>query len=163
MNTNENRPCLKLTRFCGEEFYPIIKATWQIYKDEDENMNELWLEVKADFGIILHEDTQYLKAKPSWELTFRAENLNVNDLTTGFRAEIPCGYNEDLDDSLSNFYYCEHKSSDNNIIEILGTEENRLLIRVTGEITDVNYYDGSKPKNKIFLETWFDEFKTPNA
>jgi hypothetical protein len=160
---NENRPCLKLTRFCGEEFYPINKATWKIYEDKNGNMNELWLEVRADFGIVLHEDTKYLKAKPHWELTIRAENLNIDDLATDFRAEIPCGYDEDSDDSLANFYYCEHEPSDNNVIEILATEENRLLIRVTGETTDVNFYDGSKPKNKIFVETWFDVVKKPNA
>jgi hypothetical protein len=125
-------------------------------------MNELWLEIDTDFGIVLHEDTESLDAKPHWELTFRAENLNVNDLTANFRAEIPEGYDEDLGESLTNFYYCEHEPSDNNIIEVLATEESRLLIRVTGEITDVNYYDGSKPKNKIFVEAWFDKFKKPN-
>lgn len=159
---NQEKPCLKLTRFCGDEFYPINKATWHLYKDEEDNINELWLEIYADSGIVLHEDTEYLGAKPHWELTYRAENLNINDLTTGFKVEVPYGYDEELNDSLTNFYYCEHEPSDNNIIEILATEESRLLIRVTAEITDVNYYDGSKPRNKIFVEAWFDKFKKPN-
>jgi hypothetical protein len=34
---------------------------------------------------------------------------------------------------------------------------NRLLFRLTGEVEDVNYYDGSKPKNKIFVQTWFEK------
>ena len=152
----ENRPCLKLTRFCGDEFYPVNKATWHIYENEDDNINELWLDVEADYGIILSEDTKALNAEPHWELTYRHENLNTNDLVTGFRAVIPDGYDNDIDDTVTNFYYCEHEASDNNVIEILATEGNRLLIRLTGEVTDVNYYDGSKPKNKIFIETWFD-------
>ncbi len=158
MKTEETkgRPCLKLTRFCGEELYPINKATWKLFKDEEENMHELWLEIEADYGIILSEDTKSLNAEPSWELTYRRENLVANDLTVGFRAEIPNGYDDNIDDTVTNFYYCEHEPSDNNVIEILATEGNRLLIRVVGEITDVNYYDGSKPKNKIFVKTWFD-------
>jgi len=119
-------------------------------------MNELWLEIEADCGIILSEDTKSLGAEPSWELTYRHENLAINDLIMGFRAEIPNGYDDEIDDSVTNFYYCEHEPSDSNVIEILVTEGNRLLIRVIGEITDVNYYDGSKPKNKVFVETWFD-------
>jgi len=154
---NKNIPCLKLTRFCGEEFYPIKKAIWQIFEDVESNINELWLNIETDFGTVLHEDTKELEAQPHWELLFRAENLNVNDLTTGFRAEIPCGYSEDFfNGSLASFYYCEHEPSDNNVIEILATEGTRLLIRIMGEITDVNYYDGSKPKNKILIEAWFE-------
>ena len=147
-------PILKLLRFCGEELYPITKATWQLYKDD---VNELWLEIYAGPGITLSEDTKSLSGQPSWELTYKADNLDVSSLKAGFRAEIPSGYDESIEDYITNFYYCEHEPTNNNIIEIIAVEGDRLLIRLTGETLDVNYYDGSKPATKLFLETWFEK------
>jgi hypothetical protein len=153
---NKEQPLLKLIRFCGEELYPINKATWHIYKNEEDNINELWLDIEAGIGIVLHEDTEYAKAKPHWELTYKAKNLDENNLQVGFKAEIPNGYDDEEDDTVTNFYYYEHEPTDNNTIEILAVENNRLLIRVIGETMDVNYYDGSKPLNKLSVETWFE-------
>jgi hypothetical protein len=155
-DTNKEQSLLKLLRFCGEELYPINKATWHIYKNEEDNINELWLDIEVGVGIALHEDTEYIKAKPHWELTYKDENLDENNLQVGFKAEIPSGYDEEVDDNVTNFYYCEHEPTDNNTIEILAVDKNKLLIRVTGECTDVNFYDGSKPNNRLFVETWFE-------
>ena len=148
---------LKLTRFCGEELYPIKTADWYFYKNEDTNANELWLEISTNEGHQLSEDTQYLNGRPHWELTFQLDDLNINDLTSGLKLEIIESYNETLEDNVTNFYYCEHEATDNNHFEIIDKKDNRLLIRLTGEVTDINYYDGSKPKNKIFVETWFEK------
>jgi hypothetical protein len=149
----EKKSFMKLSRFCGEELYPIVEAKWYIHKDEDGN--ELWLEIYADYGTVLSEDTESLSAEPHWELTYCAENLSEKDLTAGFKIEIPDG-DEDVTNNVSNFYYCEYEPTRNNTIEILDVNENKLLLRITGEVTDINYYDGSKPDNKITVETWFD-------
>lgn len=146
---------LKLIRFCGEELYPIERATWHFH--EDEETNELWLEIEAGAGIQLSEDTEELEAQPLWELTVRIKDLKPSDLTIGFEACIKDGYDDDLDDTVTNFYYCEHEPTDNNKIEIRDTNGTKILFKVTGEVTDVNYYDGSKPKNTILVEAWFDQ------
>lgn len=157
-NEEEQQDILKLTRFCGEELYPVSEATWHIYEDDSGEPNELWLEIRLGKGTQLHEDTELLAAKPHWELTYRKNGLEADLLQNGFVAEILQSYNEQADDYDTNFYYCEHEGTDDNRIEVLDRDEqNRLLIRVTGETQDVNFYDGSKPKNKLIVETWFEQ------
>lgn len=154
---NTKPPILTLKRFCGEEHhYPIKQASWSIYYDEDLEMNNLCLLIEADYGTVLSEDTESLAAQPNWELNFIDKKLSKEAIKAGFRAEIPDGYEDDLNGYITNFYYCEHEQTDDNIIEILAVDNNRLLIRLQGETTDVNFYDGSKPLNKIFAETWFE-------
>ena len=147
---------LKLTRFCGEELYPIVSASWNIYFDEDLGMNNLCLYISAGKGTNLHEDTKDLAAEPNWELNIISKDLDKANLKEGFRIEIPDGYENDLNGYITNLYYCEHEQTDDNIIEILAVDGSKLYIRVSGETTDVNYYDGSKPLNKLFAETWFE-------
>ena len=143
---------------CGEEFYPIESAKWHFSESEDEGASKLWLDIQADYGQQLSEDTKTLNGQPHWELTIPLNNsLKVGNLNGGLKTEIKDGYNEEIGDYATNFYYCEHEKTDNNQIEIIERIENRLLIRLTGEVTDINFCDGSKPKNKIFVETWFEE------
>jgi hypothetical protein len=151
---NEQTNLLKLVRFCGDEYFPIIKATWFINKCDE--FDELWFEIEAMEGTVLCEDTKQLNGKPNWQLTCVIKKLDRNDLKTGFMVEIPNGYDEKIDDTITNFYYCEHQQTDNNLIEILETDGEKLYARITGETMDVNYYDGSKPNNKIIVETWFE-------
>ena len=105
----------------------------------------------------MSDDTKSLNGQPHWELTVRAEKLDLAALKSGFKAEIPIGYDEESGENLTNFYYCEHDPSDNNQLEILEKQGNRILFRISGEVGDVNYYDGSKPVNKILVEAWFEE------
>ncbi len=151
----DERNNLKLTRFCGEELYPIKTATWHFYENKDEKTNEIWLKIETDLGIQLSDDTKELAATPDWELTIRAKNLSLNDLKIGLRAAIKQGYDDDLEESLTNFYYCEHEQTDNNKIEILDKKGTKILFKIIGEVPDINYYDGSKPKNTIYVEAWF--------
>ncbi|MDO5105255.1 hypothetical protein [Capnocytophaga sp.] len=152
MTENNNKSYLKLLRFSGEELYPIEKATWHFYEDEDnENENAVWLEIGCESGIQLAEDTKELDQQPYWELTIRKKNLQKSDLTAGFR----CETEYDIEESL--FQYCECEETEDTSVEILDREGSRILFRIEGEVTDVNYYDGSKPANKIIVEAWFDE------
>jgi hypothetical protein len=151
---NEQTNLLKLVRFCGEEYFPIIKATWFINKGN--KFDELWFEIETMEGTILSEDTKRLNARPNWQLTYVAKKLDKNDLKIGFKMKIQNGYDEKIDDTVTNFYYCEHQQTDNNLIEILKIDGEKLYVRITGETTDVNYYDGSKPNNKIIVEAWFE-------
>jgi hypothetical protein len=121
----DEKPYLKLTRFCGEELYPIETATWFYSKNEDDNINELCLDIRTDYGHQLSEDTKTLGGQPHWELTIRLQNLKVSDLNVGFKTEISNGYDEDIEDHLTNFYYCEHEQTDNNSIEIVEKQGNR--------------------------------------
>ncbi len=77
----------------------------------------------------------------------------MNILQIGFDLEQPNEANE-VDGS---FYYLEHQPARNNRMEILARDGNRLKIRVSGSTEDVNYYDGSKPENRLQLTAWFEK------
>ncbi len=148
-------PELILDRFCGRETYPIKSATWNLYTDDELQMSTLCLSVEAGPGTILHEDTKSLNAEPSWEVNVVEMNLPLSALAAGAVFHVPEGYDEARGGHVTNFYYCEHEGSDENIVEILAIDGERLLVRLQGETVDVNFYDGSKPATKLSVETWF--------
>jgi hypothetical protein len=146
---------LILDRFCGRETYPVKKATWNLYLDDELGLMNLCLWVEAGQGSILHEDTKDLHAEPSWEVNLLTAELVAAPLVVGSTFIVPYGYEEAHGGYVTNFYYCEHESTESNMIEVLAAEEERLLLRLTGETVDVNFYDGSKPPTKLSVETWF--------
>ena len=68
---------------------------------------------------------------------------------------LPHDYDAVKREYLTNFCYVEHDSILDSRIEILAQEDSGLRIRATGWVTDVNYYDGSKPPTKITVEAVF--------
>ncbi len=148
MNTN-----LILKRFCGEERYPILNAEWYIMEGDGtwDDPDTLCLEMEFGEGDELHEDTAELQAEPSWEISFPALQLKVEDLQEGLVLEMA---NEEEEEE-ANFYYSEHQPTYDNRVEVLEVDGDRLLLRVTALTEDVNFYDGTKPKNEIDVTAWF--------
>ncbi|MFT3880883.1 MAG: hypothetical protein QM703_14625 [Gemmatales bacterium] len=148
-------PVLFLDRFCGREVYPIIRASWNLYQSEQLGLSNLCLLIDAGYGTVLHEDSETLAAKPQWEVNCIQSSLDLSSLTPGAHFTVPDGYNESQGGYVTNLYYCEHEVSDNHKIEIVKREGDQLLIRMTGETIDINFYDGSKPPTILSVETWF--------
>ena len=146
---------LILDRFCGREIHTITSATWNLYRDDELERMTLCIHLEAGPGSTLHEDTKELDAEPWWELNLVEEDLSEASLAAGSQWTLPDGYDESRGGSLTNFYYCSHEPSDDNHIEILAVDGDRLLLRLSGETIDVNFYDGSKDTTKIHTETWF--------
>lgn len=145
-----------MTRFNGRELYPIVSAKWHLYRDDAGRMN-LWLEARCGEGRDLDEDTPARDVQPSWELNLVEPAISDEELIAGFRASIPSCYDETRDGWITMFYYFEHEGSDENTIEILAREFDRMRIRLTATIPDVDYYDASKvPRSRIELEAWFE-------
>ena len=69
--------------------------------------------------------------------------------------EIPSGYDDDHQECITNFYYCEHEASEENRIQILSVSEHSVRARITGTTIDINFYDGSKPATQLEVETAF--------
>jgi hypothetical protein len=116
----------------------------------------LWLSIECGAGIEQADDTATLGGRPDWELDVVAATLSEPELVAGFHAELPKGYDERYDGWLTNFYFCEHAGTEANSITVLDREGDRLLLRITGETIDVNYYDDSKPRSTLLVETWFE-------
>ncbi|WP_029906648.1 hypothetical protein [Prevotella sp. 10(H)] len=159
MSNKENEPVLKLIRFCGDEIYPVISATCHISEDKEESVYRLHLNIDADYGLVIHNDIEPFESQPIWDLTYIVDALNESDLQKGLKIEIPIGDDEERVEFLSILHYCEAEQVDNNVIEILDVKDDKLLIRITGETIDVNYLSRSRPKMKLFIETWFECLK----
>jgi hypothetical protein len=148
---------LWMERFNGLEVYRIESAKWNLYKDADLGRMNLWLSVVGGGAIKQFEDTASVGGQPRWELNLVETELADPALKPGFRASIPKGHDDERAGWITNFYFSSHDGSDNNTIEVLQRDGDRLLIRVTGAIVDVNYYDDSKPRSKLLVETWFEK------
>ena len=146
---------LYLTRFCGEEQYPVERAIWYIIAGDgtEDDPDMLCLEMQFGVGSNLHEDTSRLKAKPAWEVNFYSLQIPVSSLCPGFCLEQP----NKREDIAGNLYYADHQPTTDNKMEIVAADGERLKIKLTGITEDVNYYDGSKPKNTLQLVAWFDK------
>lgn len=144
---------LMLKRFCGEEAYPIKKAVWDILEGDGtwDDPYSLWLEIECDAGESLNEDTINLDAKPNLDISFHALTLKDEDIKPGFILT----FENEEEESEALLYYCDHQPTKNNRMEILERTGDTLLVKLTAETMDVNYYDGSKPDNKIELTTRF--------
>ncbi len=151
----ENR-ILVLERFNGFEIYPIKLAEWNLYKDEEIGMMNLWIFLSARQAIVQQEDTEDLNAEPHWEINLVEPNLAESSIKPGFTATISESYNESRSGWITNFYYCEHEGTDKNMIEVVAVDGDRVQFRLSGETVDVNYYDGSKPITKLLTDIWFE-------
>jgi hypothetical protein len=154
--SSPENPILAFERFNGFESYPIELAEWNIYKDEQNGMMNLWISLVAGAGIIQHEDTASLNANPNWELNLVEADLSEDSIRSGFIATIPECYDESCGGWITNFYFCSHEGTDHNTIEIIEVDGDRVRFRLAGETIDVNYYDGSKPPTKLSVDVWFD-------
>lgn len=147
---------LLIGRFCGPEEYPVVSATWNVHHDINSGMPNLVFFIETERGTILNDDTQALDGKPHWQINCVNAINEVEDIVVGLVVNEPDGYDEDRGGHLTNFYYCQHVTSEKNQIQIIAIEGERIFARVTGEVIDVNYYDDSKPRSTLFVETWFE-------
>lgn len=145
-----------LQGFNGDELYPIARAEWNLYRDPELDHWNLWISLDADFAVSQREDTVGLSGQPKWEINWIEDKLTTANLVPGFKREIPNGY-VDLPGITrhTNFFYCFHEDTDDNVIEILAVDGDRLKIELQGTTIDVNHYDDSKPRTKIRVVTWF--------
>ena len=137
---------LTLKRFCGDELYPLVNSKWYLIG------KTLWIDLSFDKGEQLHEDTEFLDQEPTWEISFKVDN--EENLQKGCILK-----NDNVDDEDAIFYYCEHYPTYNNILEILDRNDDQLLIKLSGECCDVNYYDGSKGNDILEMTAWIDKRK----
>lgn len=137
---------LIVKRFCGEEFYPLESSKWYMIR------NTLWIDLAFGQGEQLHEDTEYLAQEPTWEISFKVDNEEM--IKQGLVLDNP---NEVYEDAI--FYYCEHNPTFKNRLEILERNDDKLLIKLSGECCDINYYDGSKGNDTLEMTAWIDKRK----
>jgi hypothetical protein len=85
-------------------------------------------------------------------LNLVADGLRADALVPGAAFSIPQGYDDDLGGHVTNFYYCQHESSEANLIEIVAVSGTTLQARLRGETVDPNFSNGSKPATTLSAE-----------
>lgn len=142
---------LLIHRFLGSEIYHIEVAEWNLYNQEAGNMN-FWIRLVCDTAIKQFDDTAYTLTIPCWELNLKGQAFVLEE---GFEATIPEGYDGSKGGFIANFCALDLEESDNNTVRIVKKQGDKLLLKLYGEVKDLNFYDGSKPKSKLVAETWF--------
>ena len=146
---------LILERFSGRETFPIIDAEWNVI-DAGTDSSSLYLYLNCGRATTTVADTAPLRAEPRWELAVISSQLKRAKLNPGDEFRIPNSAAPELKHGWhTNFYYVDHLGTEQNTIKIMAIDGDRLLGEVEGECGDVNYYDGSKPPNRITARTWF--------
>lgn len=145
-----------LHRFNGDEEYVVQRAT--ILAVHDEDGFRLWFEAETD-GVCLKSlpDTETLHRHPKAEVAVGLEKIEPTRLV-GKKFSVPAAYDEDIGDVVALIYYVEHENLEDNEIEIVARNGDSFQVRWIGTTTDVNYYDGSKPRTRVEIVAGF-EFK----
>lgn len=146
---------LFLERFCGTEQYLVESATWYVIDGDgtEDDPDMLCIAIEFKHGTNLHDDTKTLNANPSWEINFYSLTP-VIDLLKENQTFVQPNETEDID---GNLYYAAHQPTINNVMQILEVNGNKLKVKLSAETEDINYYDGSKPKNTLQLITWLEK------
>ena len=140
---------LTLHRFNGDEVFNVSEAEIRYFVEENHVIVDFQVNTD-DKPLKTLPDTESLNGWPNgaWQLSvpsFDPDNL------VGKTFSIPQGYDEETEDYLTNFYYVEHETIDDNEIVVLGREGEKFQCQIKGKVTDVNYYDGSKPRTEVVI------------
>jgi hypothetical protein len=145
---------MTLHRFNGDEIYTVESATIEHYKAADGSFTVTFRAETGSTPIQTLSDTEELKAQPWAEWTLTLSKTPAIALRPGGKFSIPEGHSAEAG-YVTNLYYCEHETMDENEIEVIERDGLRVRARITGMATDVNYYDGSKPRTKVVVEADF--------
>jgi len=142
-----------LRRFNGDEIYLVKRATMGAFKEDESIDLFLYVDTKVK-PIQALPDTAELKQHPNAEVYITLKKLDASKLV-GRRFSVPVAYSEEKEDHVACIYYCEHQDLNENVVRILEQDGSKFLVHWTGNTTDVNYYDESRPRTKVEIKAWF--------
>ena len=140
---------LTLHRFNGDEVFNVSDAAISYFVAESSVVVHFEVNTE-DKPVKTLPDTKELNGWPNgaWQLSL--PSFDPGDLV-GKTFLIPQGYDEKAEEYLTNFYYVEHETIDNNEIVINGRDGDKYQVQITGTTMDMNFYDGSKPAAKVVV------------
>jgi hypothetical protein len=144
-----------LVRFNGTESYAVKSAEYLAYRDEEYDVTRVVFLIRTGEPIATLEDTRDIGAQPNWELEWTGKVPVEEAVRPGSVLHVPSGYDEAQGENVTNFYYCEHDGTDDNVIEILEVGDGTVRTHIIGTAVDANYYDGSKPRMRLEVVATF--------
>ena len=109
-------PLFELRRFNGVESYKVEMASCNSYQREGATEAVFVVTTSGCNASLL--DTEGLRATPSIEIGFRTCEPLSSIFTAGAKYSNLPEYDEDLEEWMTNLYYCEHQGIDNVTVEI---------------------------------------------
>ena len=146
-------PLFELRRFNGVESYKVEMASCNSYQREGATEAVFVVTTSGCNASLL--DTEGLRATPSIEIGFRTCEPLSSIFNAGAKYSNLPEYDEDLEEWMTNLYYCEHQGIDNVTVEIESVDSGTVMATIEGTTTDVNYYDGSKPDTTVLVRAVF--------
>lgn len=148
---------LTLHRFNGDESYPVVTADIRYFRQPDDQTTRLDFQVYTDPEPIQTTNNAVGSGgalDAVWQIVIPTFRLDLDTLV-GRTFSIYNGYDTEALEYRTNFYYYDHATIDGSEITILRVDGDRLWVRITGLIPDIDYYDNSKPKTQIEIEASF--------
>lgn len=126
-----------------ESVFEVEEAAWNICSDSDDGRS--YLCVYADGALGDDSDPEVF----TWELNLFISK-RTGALKKGFKAILPSGYDESKEGWMTNFCYQDEQfGTDNNSIEIIDVQDDKLRIRLKGGIDDIHA--------ALSLDAWFEK------
>lgn len=144
---------LTLHRFNGDEAFSVSEATILYFCDEQGATVQFEVKTEAE-PVKTLPDTRDLRGHAHGIWQFSLPSFNPGEIV-GKIFSIPQGYDETSEEYLALFYYVDHQPIDSNEIRILGRDGDLFRVQITGQVPDINYYDGSKPPTTVVIDASF--------
>lgn len=137
----------------GEETFHIQKASYNLYPIQ----NDQW-----ELVIVIETDRSIVRSPELEKVVDPLVNLEVAMVLSSAEAPIKTskvysqksGYDYDLDEYLSNFYYFSHEVVDDFSWEILEEKDGGVLARLAGKC-EIDNYSNNEPDAEIKTTTFF--------
>jgi len=145
---------LKFTRFSGVSHYEVgenCAATIEYFAND----KKFFIFEIEGLTVVEEPDEGMIYGGPVLFLIFHGVDLSWDSLVPGLKINVPVGgYDEQFGDHLAHCTFEDSEDLDDNKIEILKVEPERILISWTGTTHDPIFYDHSKPRATLECETW---------
>lgn len=117
----------------GSERYAQSSSTYSTHSTyDDDGQQALTARVDAGARIDRSGPPEAGAAAPFWELTFFLRAGQSFNFRPGRKYEMPSGFDFDPDEYVNDFYYFEHETTDQNVLEILAVDGQDITVAITG-------------------------------
>jgi hypothetical protein len=135
-----------IRRFNGDEVFRVKEAKIDLAQRADGV--ELSLRVQGGPAIRTVSDTESAGALPVLELVVRFSHRQLQRLTREVFT-VPLGERDG--EVVASLYYFEHQVLDENVFRVMNLTSETMLVDWRATTTDVNHYDGLKPRASVHV------------
>jgi len=146
---NQNINTIQLKCFDGIYEYKVEHANFSITKLDGNNILTILIESNQD-SLLPNDNEVKLEGFPTFEIQCILTDEEVSKIGTLSKTIPEIG--ENPRGNFGNFYFFEHETPTNVTIDFSEVTDSSAKIALKLNVTDLNYYDGSKPLSEITVQ-----------